>query len=195
MISEKDCPTNLHPYAASHRAAEDIVLWAQKKKLIDGIVTRISNGFGVPTRKDANCWMLLVNDLCRQAVERKILTLASSGLQVRNFIPISEICSVMDFLLCKKPFKEMVGAAGPINVGGKTSLSVIEMATLIQSRCKAILGYTPDLVVADKKDCEARANLEFQLNRLTALGYSHLHNLSDEIDRLLMYCTDSFSSD
>ena len=195
VISEKDCPTNLHPYAASHRAAEDVVLWAQKNKLIDSIVVRISNGFGVPTSQDVNCWMLLVNDLCRQAVEHKQLVLASNGLQVRNFIPIAEICSTINFLVCQLPFAQRVGHDGPINVGGKTSLSVLEMATLIQSRCGAILGYTPDLLAREQNGSEEILHLDFQINRLKALGYSHKHTLTAELDKLLMYCSDSFLKD
>lgn len=192
VISEKDCPTNLHPYAASHRAAEDVVLWAQKNKLIDSVVVRISNGFGMPTRREVNCWMLLVNDLCRQAVEHKQLVLASNGMQVRNFIPISEICSAIDFLVCQLPFVQSVGDEGPINVGGKTSLSILEMATLIQSRCGVILGYVPDLVVGEQGNNGKILHLDFQINRLKALGYSHQHTLTVEIDKLLTYCYDSF---
>jgi len=192
-IAEVDCPSNLHPYASSHRAAEDVVLWAQENKLIDSIVVRISNGFGVPIRVNTNCWMLLINDLCRQAVEHKQLVLTSNGIQVRNFIPISEICSAINFLVCQLPFEERVGQSGPINVGGKDSLSVLEMAKLIQLRCGAILSYTPDLVVRKQNDSEALTQLDFQMNRLKDLGYSHVHHLTEELDRLLMYCNDSFS--
>lgn len=193
-ISEADCPANLHPYAASHRAAENAVFWAQKNGFIDGIVVRFSNGFGVPTRRDANCWMLLVNDLCRQAVEHKQLVLVSNGMQSRNFISISEMCSAIDFLMCKLPSEHMVGQAGPINVGGQSSLSVLEMAKLIQSRCESILGYTPELFVREQGGVAQNSQLVFQLNRLEALGYLHSHHHIEEIDRLLVYCHDSFSS-
>ena len=191
-ISEADCPANLHPYAASHRAAENTVFWAQKNGLIDGIVVRFSNGFGVPTRRDANCWMLLINDLCRQAVEHKQLVLASNGMQSRNFIPISEMCSAIDFLACKLPPEHRVGQAGPINVGGQTSFSVLEMAKLIQSRCGSILGYEPELLVREQGGCAQNPQLDYKLNRLKALGYSHSHNPIEEIDSLLIYCHNNF---
>jgi len=193
-VSEDDCPTNLHPYATSHRAAEDAVLWAQKAGHIDGVVVRFSNGFGFPAHRDVNCWMLLINDLCRQAVEKRELVLASNGMQVRNFIPISEICSAIDFLVCQMPFEKKIGLAGAINVGGKESFTVLEMAKLVQSRCSAILGFTPDLLVG-RIGGECRTQLDFQLNRLNSLGYSHLHSSVEEIDRLLAYCDNSFSRD
>ena len=125
-------------------------MWAQKNKLIDGIVVRISNGFGVPINKHVNCWMLLANDLCRQAVEQEKLVLNSNGMQVRNFISISEICSALDHILCKAPSSQLVTNKGPINIGGKSSLTLLDMAKLIQSRCKDIIGHTPDLFLKEK---------------------------------------------
>ena len=192
VISELDYPTNLHPYAASQRAGEDVVLWAQKNKLIDGIVVRISNGFGVPISKEVNCWMLLINDLCRQAVEHRQLVLNSNGLQIRNFISISEICSAIDFLVCKLSFDNRVGKEGPINIGGEISISVLEMAKIIQSRCGAILGYIPNLLVQGKNNNEEISHLDFQIKKLKDLGYSHKHTLLEELDKLLIYCSNNF---
>lgn len=192
-ISELNYPTNLHPYATSQRAGEDAVLWAQKNKLIDGIVVRISNGFGVPISKDVNCWRLLVNDLCRQAVEQEKLVLNSSGLQVRNFISISEICSALDFILCQLPSNQLVGNESPINIGGKDSLSVLNMAKLIQSRCKVILGHTPDLLIKEKNSKEEIFHLDFNINKLENLGYFHKHKIIEELDSLLKYCSNNFS--
>ena len=192
-ISELDHPTNLHPYATSQRAGEDVVLWAHQNKLIDGVVVRISNGFGVPISKDVNCWMLLVNDLCRQAVEQKKLVLNSDGLQIRNFISISEICSALEFILCKLPSNQLTINKSPINIGGKNSLSVLDMAKLIQSRCKAIIGYTPDLFVTGKNSKEEMLQLDFKTNKLENLGYSYNHTNIEELDNLLMFCSNNFS--
>jgi UDP-glucose 4-epimerase len=41
VISEQTTLSNLHPYATSNRAAEDVVLSAQKYHLIDGVVIRL----------------------------------------------------------------------------------------------------------------------------------------------------------
>ncbi len=191
-ISELDSVTNAHPYATSNRAGEDTVMWAQKNKFIDGIVVRVSNGFGAPKSKNANCWMLLVNDLCSQAVKNKKLVLNSNGLEIRNFIPISEICNAIDFLVCQIPFELRIGNDGPINIGSKTSISVLDMAKLIQSRCGPILGYTPELLVKEKKNSDKISYLNFKTNRLEALGYTYKHTLVNELDKLLIYCANNF---
>lgn len=195
VISEQDCPSNLHPYATSNLAAENVVLSAQKNNFIDGIVIRLSNGYGAPMRKDANCWMLLINDLCRQAVRKKKLTLKSAGLQSRNFISIQEICNVMNLLVCNKPLSMNVGDVGPINVGGETSITVLEMAQLVQSRCQGVLGYTPELVVDHKTGPSSSLKLDFKIDRLLSLGFAHANDPKEEIDNLLEYCQNAFSGD
>lgn len=191
-ISEQRCPSNLHPYATSNRAAEDVVLYAQKRKLIDGIVIRLSNGYGVPMHRGVNCWRLLVNDLCRQAVEKKQMLLESDGLQVRNFISIQEICNVIDFFVCRASLLKNVGEVGPINVGGKSSCTVLEMAKLLQSRCMSVLGFTPELLVRSHGSLNKALQLDFQIERLLSMGYVHRYDPNEEIDGLLMYCQKVF---
>ena len=191
-ISESFPPHNLHPYASSHYAGENIVMWAQKNDLIDGIVIRVTNGFGVPINKEVNCWMLFVNDLCRQAVENKKLQLLSNGSIRKNFIPISEICNIINFLLCSFSFKKKIGKNSPLNIGGNHSFTLLEMAEIIQSRCELVLGYSPEIYRAKKK-FEKKSNLIIDLTKLKKLGYKSDYSLNEEIDNLLLFCANNFS--
>lgn len=192
-ISEEHCPSNLHPYAASARAAEDIVLYAQQNRLIDGIVVRLSNGYGVPMHPAVNCWMLLVNNLCRQVAETRHLRLSSDGSQVRNFIPIQEICNVFDFLACRTSLHQRLGDVGPINVGGQRSLTILEMARMVQARCTDLLRFTPELSVQPGPQPSPALQLDFEIQRLLSLGYEFMHDPNAEIDDLLQYCQREFS--
>jgi UDP-glucose 4-epimerase len=79
VITEDTLTKNTHPYATSHLAGEGSVLTAVSQGNIKGSVVRISNAFGSPVSKSANCWMLLVNDLCKQAVVERSLTLYSNS--------------------------------------------------------------------------------------------------------------------
>lgn len=65
-ITEKTMPRPAHPYAITHRVSEDFVLSAHDQKHIEGIVVRLSNGFGAPVTPYIDRWTLLVNDLCKQ---------------------------------------------------------------------------------------------------------------------------------
>ena len=139
-ISEDTCPSNLHPYATSHLAGERAVLGANQRGDIEGVVLRLSNAFGMPAHKDVNCWMLLVNDLCRQAVETGKLVLHSNGLQQRDFITLTNVVLCVEYFLSLPlaTYKNSV-----FNLGGDCSLSVYDMTLLVASRCQAVLGFTP----------------------------------------------------
>jgi UDP-glucose 4-epimerase len=141
-ITEESCPRNLHPYATSHLAGENVVLSASERGKIEGIVLRLSNAFGAPAHKDANCWVLLVNDLCRQAVQSGKLVLRSSGLQQRDFISITEVVRVATTLSTRALDVQLHGV---FNVGSGVSQSVLELAQMVQQRCKLVLGFEPEL--------------------------------------------------
>ena len=96
VINEHSCPRNLHPYATSNLAGEHSVLFASSRGGIDGVIFRMSNIFGKPINKEVNCWHLLINDLCRQAVVSQSLNLRSNGVQQSDFLPMSLFCLMME---------------------------------------------------------------------------------------------------
>ena len=189
-INEKTCPRNLNPYASSHLAGEYAVLGANERGEIEGIVLRLSNAFGVPIHKGANCWMLLVNDLCRQVVQTGKMFLYSNGLQLRDFIPMSDLCSVVEHLInCDVK----TSRTGILNVGSGVSLSVIEMAELIQQRSKQVLGFEPELQRLQFDAHNNQDELIYYSERLAKIGVNLSQNSIGEIDRLLLFCQSSFS--
>lgn len=190
-ITEDMSPTNSHPYAASHLAGENAVLSARRLGKIEGLALRLSNAFGAPTHKEANCWTLLVNDLCRQAVQRGELMLRSSGLQKRDFVPLAEVCrvtahlSACDFDSC---------APRIVNIGTGVSMSLREMAHLIQQRCKLVLDVTPEIKGPEPGVDEKYPELEYRSNELARLGLAVIPDNGVEIDRLLSFCASSFGN-
>ncbi|MFZ2541494.1 MAG: NAD-dependent epimerase/dehydratase [Gallionella sp.] len=189
-ITEDTCPRNMHPYAASHLAGENVVLSAGQRGQIEGIVLRLSNVIGAPAHKDVNCWMLLVNDLCRQAVQSGQMLLRSRGLQSRDFISIAEICRVIDYF-SSHDFDS--ADQGVFNVGSGVSQSVLEMAKLIQQRCKLVLGFEPELLRPEKGADDKHEMLEFRPSRLAKMGVNIVLDNNLEIDKLLAFCQASYS--
>jgi len=186
-INEEVCPRNLHPYASSHLAGEYALMYALADGRIAGSSLRISNSFGVPMTAESNCWMLVVNDLCRQAVSQKCLVLKSSGEQLRDFIPLSTVCEGIVKLL-STPAQELPST---LNIGSGESISVLSLARLIQQRCQATLGFTPELKTGARK--EAALPLYYRslhASRLTLVATDALA----EIDALLSFCKTHFSS-
>ena len=189
-ITEETCPRNLHPYATSHLAGEHAVMSASQRGEMEGIVMRLSNAFGAPMDKDVNCWMLLVNDLCRQAVKTRKLVLKTNGVQERNFIGLTDVCRVAERLAIDNGVPTQPGV---FNVGAGESQSVIAMAQLIQKRCAEILSFEPVLqIVASVADSHFQS-LIYRRDNLAAsnIRCNGQENLT-EIDNLLRYCHSAF---
>lgn len=183
QIDEVTLPRCKHPYATSHRAAEDVVLAASDK--LSSIVLRLSNGFGRPAHAAVNSWMLLVNDLCRQAITQGSLTLRSSGLQRRDFVTLHDVGRAVSHMLNLPDTK--VGD-GIFNVGGGKSMQVIEMAEMIQSRCSALMGLTPEIIRPAPTPNENNPDLEYKIDKLLASGFALNGNVQEEIDGILTMC-------
>jgi UDP-glucose 4-epimerase len=184
-IDEGALPRCLHPYATSHRAAEDVVLAANDK--LSSIVLRLSNGFGRPAHAKVNSWMLLVNDLCLQAVTKGCMTLRSSGLQKRDFITLHDVGAAVSHILDLPNTK--IGN-GLFNIGSGESMRVIEMAELIQSRCSVLLGFTPDIVRPAPHEHELNSDFSYVIDKLLATGFVLSGNPRAEIDGTLIMCNE-----
>ena len=141
--------------------------------------------------KDVNCWMLLVNDLCRQAVVMRKLVLQTNGLQHRDFVCMTEICRVAESLVNGDGGSTKLSI---FNVGAGKSQSVLEMAHLIQQRCTQVLGFELELQHKQGGLDEQHRTLTYRTDSLNSLGISskNLDNIG-EIDRLLQFCQVSFT--
>lgn len=189
LTTEQTRPLNLHPYATSHLAGESAVLRVAQMGKIQGLVVRLSNAFGALIHNSVNCWMLLVNDLCRQAVEKGNLTLNSSGFQHRDFIPMTDFCNAIENLVIRK---DLPKSPAILNLGSGRSQAVRDVAKIVQSRFKVVLGYTPDLHCQDFDPEQSNEKLEYGQQKYHEFGNAIQDDKLDEIDGLLSYCSATF---
>lgn len=189
-ITEETLPRPAHPYAITHRAAEDFVLAARSQDM-DGIVLRLSNAVGAPLDPAVNRWTLLVNDLCRQAVTTRRMVLRSSGLQYRDFICMSDVCRAVGHML------ESAGTrpdGGMYNVGAGVSRTVKDMAVLISERCREVLGFLPQIIRPEENSTDSTHALTYACDKLLQTGFIYKGRLEDEIDDTVRLCRAAFSS-
>lgn len=190
-ITEKSETLNTHAYATSHLAGEHALLDIGKSAKMWTIVLRLSNAFGAPSHRSVNCWMLLVNDLCKQAVQRKKLILTSDGLQLRDFISLQEICRVIGKITVAN---EKFRTIQVFNLGSGSSKSVREMAMLVQGRSTKVLGFEPELSFSRAEINKAQAPLIYGVQNLTALNIAVRDSSSEsEVDNLLRFCSMNFT--
>jgi len=188
----EDIPTrSVHPYAITHRAAEDFVLAADNRKKLKGIVVRLSNGFGAPRSVQMNRWSLVVNDLCRQAVLTQKLVLKSSGLQRRDFITLTDVCQAVVHLLAL-PASQC--SNGIFNLGGENPTRILDLAEIITERSKEVLGFEPQIVHPDPKTSDISEHLDYSIDKLKATGFSLESNINEEIDATLRFCQKAFGN-
>ncbi len=182
-VTEQTAARPDHPYGVSHLAAEQVVRSARPQ--IDGIVARLSNTFGAPIDASADCWSLVTNDLCRQAVNTRRIELRTAGRQHRDFIAMSEACRALLFL-CRLPRERESDAT--FNIGGDSS-TLIEVAGRIATRVDALLGFRPEIHAGTAEDTVGTGDLAFRSEKLRAAGFEPDSAAPRaELDELIYFC-------
>jgi UDP-glucose 4-epimerase len=189
-ISEQTLPRPVHPYAITHRTAEDFVLAALDKREIEGVVIRLSNGTGCPASAEVNAWRLIGNDLCRQVVQSGKIVLKSSGLQWRDFIPLSDVAAGIAHLI-DLPAAQLDD--GLFNLGGAKPMRIIDYAEAVAARAEALFGKRPPLERVEPKPGESHPTLDYRIDKLLATGFEPKRDLAGEIDRTLELCKRHFA--
>lgn len=185
-ITEQTLPRPAHPYAITHKVAEDFVLAAHDQKRIEGIVIRLSNGFGAPVTPDVDRWTLLVNDLCRQAATQGVLKLNSAGTQLRDFVTLGDVARAVNHLLQLEPARL---GDGLFNLGGNT-LSILDMTERVRARWKALTGN--DIALIRPEGGEAPPALDYRSDKLLNTGFALTSEIDREIDDTLKLCLNAF---
>lgn len=188
-IMETTPPRPNSLYSITHYAAERFVLTAQDQQDIGGVAIRLSNGFGAPIHPEADCWSLLVNDLCRQAAISGQLRLRSSGRPLRNFITVSNVARAVRHVI-DLPAPSL--GDGLFNLGGQASSSAWEMAQLVAKRSGVVLGQVPTIARETTAMRGSAPNLTYHSERLMDSGFSLVVDSDAEVDRTLTLCRASF---
>jgi UDP-glucose 4-epimerase len=187
VITESTPTTNQHPYATSHISGERAVAEHHDKERFLGIRLRCANGFGYPMNPEVDIWHTLVYDLCKQVVATHRMILRTSGLQQRNFIPVSDICAaILHFL----QLDAAQVSDGLFNLGGSSSTTVLEMATVVAERAHAVLGITATIDRPNPSTDESVIPLDYQIDKLITTGFVPKNVVNEEIDRLLLMCAE-----
>lgn len=185
IITEKSATNPHHPYASSHRAAEDMVRFFQYYKEMDVLTFRMSNGFGYPMDSGVNRWTLVFNDLCQQAMTTGKMVLGSSGKQHRDFISLHDVAAAVDYFLFAIPDK---WGDGLYNLGGDCSISIAEVANKIASVYKKKYSKSIPIEILGKDNGEIHSPVHFNIDKLKNMGFQLSGNMEKEIEQTLSLC-------
>jgi UDP-glucose 4-epimerase len=187
-INERSPIRNMHPYATSHSAGENLVLQLGKRYNIDTTVIRLANSFGCPAFSRPECWSLAVNDFCRQVVDTKKIQIHSDIYQQRDFIPIEEVCRFIANLLDVDENQKKITSI--INLGTMRSFTLIQMAKLVSMRAEKLFGYKPKIAYLKKYEANSKNDEKLIYGSLYSTKSDILFkkSINKEIDRLLIFC-------
>jgi len=183
MIDESTLPKPSNSYSITHRLAEDFLLESINSKKMRGVIFRLSNSIGKPSSIDTNCWTLFVNNICRQAIESRSITINSNPLIERDFIPVSSVCSIVNHFLVNRPHSKF-----PVyNIGSGDAYCLNDIAKLVIQRCGALYGFLPKLVVNESIKL-AHTPLCYKTDKIIGeLGWEFSSDLIPVIDEVLEY--------
>ena len=184
-ITEESPTRPYHPYAATHRAAEDMVRFFQYYKNMDTLILRLSNGFGYPMDLEVNRWTLVFSDLCRQAITSGEMILKSSGKQHRDFISLNDVAASVEHFLFSIPNK---WEDGLYNLGGNCSLPISDVAKKIASVYEKKYGKPISIKILGKDTGEVHNPVLFNIDKLKKTGFQLTGNMEREIEQTLSLC-------
>ncbi|MGG0724168.1 dTDP-glucose 4,6-dehydratase [Bacillus mycoides] len=131
------------PYSSSKASADMIALSYYKTYQLPVIVTRCSNNYG-PYQYPEKLIPLMVTN----ALEGKTLPLYGDGLNVRDWLHVTDHCSAIDVVLHKGRLGEVY------NIGGnneKTNVDVVEQIINLLGKTKKDIEFVTDRLGHDRR--------------------------------------------
>lgn len=185
-ISEATVPRPVHPYAITHKTAEDFVRAAHAKKELTGIVLRLSNSFGVPTTESKNAWMPIVNSMCRQAVENGFITLHPSAIEMRDFIMVGDVCRAIEHFI-HLPHGNCLD--GLFNIGGNNEIRICMMADVVKLEAQY---QNIDVKITHPAQYNEITSFYYDISKAKRSGFTPGNGMAEEIRSLLVYCREHY---
>ena len=188
-INEELLPRPLHSYSITHRVAEDYVIVEAYQQGLSATIFRLTNAVGSPITPQANCWMLVANNFCRQVVTSGSIKVYSNKFLQRDFIPISSICSVVSSFLDSNALDGEI-----VNLSSGAAITLQSLVIMIVDRSEVVLGFRPRINFLGNSIETDISELIISNSKLSNLGFKIDNNLSDELDQLLLNCNKWFSN-
>jgi len=189
FIDEETPTLNEHPYATSHLLGERKVLESchTTKKL----VIRLSNVYGAPSNRFADCWGLFINDISRQVATQKSITLRSDGFQERDFVPFSDL---LGFLTDICQSKIEIDLPALLNFGSGNSMTLLEVANKVKILSKSVFGFAPEIEVGLPNQEKSYSKLSFSTLHNSLLSRYKTREMDEEILELLQFARHNFAT-
>jgi UDP-glucose 4-epimerase len=187
VITEKTHTKPFHPYAITHRAAEDFVNYFNHYFDMETLIFRMSNGYGYPMDVNIDRWTLVFSDVCRQAVANGKIVLKSSGKQYRDFVSLHDVANAVYHFIFVIPGE---WGDGMYNLGGSCVMPILEVAQKVSEIYSAI--YKKDIseikVASDNNGSIALKPIKYSIEKIVGTGFRLQGDMGFEAERTMKLC-------
>ena len=183
VLTEDLRPEPRSSYAISRLASEHLAAMLTASGA-DLVVLRLTNAVGAPDDPAVDRWTLVANDLCRQGAVEGRLTLRSSGVQWRDFVPLGDVCEMIS-AACRGPDPRL--PPGTYNLASGRPTTVRALAEMIQDAFERHSGRRPELR-APEPGPERPDPYHVSVDRLAAHGLRATTDLADAVDETVRFC-------
>lgn len=186
VITENTPTKPFHPYAITHKSAEDLVSFFRHYHGMQTLVLRLSNGYGYPMDKTVDRWSLVFNDLCKQAVTTQRLVLKSSGKQHRDFISLKDVARAVYHFIFNIPDS---WDDGLFNLGGECSMSILEAAKIVARLYKDTYKHEiKEIRMGENKGKIAIQKVRYSVQKLKKTGFALTGDMEGEVKKTFAIC-------
>jgi UDP-glucose 4-epimerase len=176
-----------HPYAAAHAAAERILATVAAER-VNHVALRLSNTVGPPIWPGVDRWTLVTNDLARGWAMRGRFALRSSGTQLIDFIPLTDVARAVAHLVAGDAPLPAV-----LNVCTGETRRVVDVACRMSQLAEQRTGQ-PAPVDRPATDGDDHPLFHLSNARLRATGFELVGDLDAELDGILRFSMEHFSA-
>jgi UDP-glucose 4-epimerase len=186
----EDYPLNpLNAYGLTHLLSENICNYYNNQTDTECINIRLSNSYGSPIFNENNCWWLVINDLCKTAIENNEIRLKSDGSPSRDFIHGNDVVRAIETLIkANEDFDENV-----FNIATGATYNILELAHHVSTIYKE--KYNKEIPVIFPDNTISESPFVFQneqkycidITKIRQLGFEPKISINEGISELFKY--------
>jgi len=189
IINEDYPPQPINTYGLTHLMSENICNYYNDKTETDCINVRLSNSYGSPVFRENNCWWLVINDLCKTAIENSKIRLQSNGSPQRDFIHGDDVAEAINILIQS----EKNINSNTFHIASGETLTILELAHWVKSIYTKLYNKGIDIVLPDNsisENSEILPNVKkytISTDRIHEIGFQCQTDLDSGISELFNY--------
>ena len=168
VINEDTTPNPNNDYASTHLFAEYYLKQFYSTHNFPYVTFRLTNSYGSPKSIDSSKWYLVLNDLAKSAFLDKKIILKGNGKAIRDFIHITDVCSVIEKSFEFKP-------NSILNLSSNKTYSMLYLAKKVQLVYNKIYNKELEIIInkEDKTDTKILSVDNSRLKSLIDIKFSN----------------------